>query len=325
MRVVAVPRQVEYLLNRVAAGESRLIEDLLALLADTPLYTPVSNVHDLSDSQGTNVVQVATFSRGSKKLVPTFTNEQIFREWSAGRYQCFALVGADLALSLPEGTSLAVNPGQSHYLELNRSQVKRLKSLEAAPRAGGEAAPAKQEAVSTDPIELQAAPERPVFQLHSADDLRLDDDWVPEPLFERSGLTDHLAQLLSRFPEVEEAYFQDHEDTGGQAALGLLCRGLDAERRFILFDELAELSRCYYGIAGAIDVFDDLDVRASSSWDLFKSLTPVYSRAEQEAGELPELQSSVERFRTRRTGGPWQSMRRTGSRVLNALRGDNDT
>ena len=40
--------------------------------------------------------------------------------------------------------------------------------------------------------------------------------------------------------------------------------------------EIAELSRDLLGAAGALEVYDDLNVSNSNSWDLFSTLVPFY-------------------------------------------------
>ncbi len=349
---------VEMVLDRIAAGEGDRVEELLAVLADAPLYTPVSNVEDLADPRGTNRVSVATFSQGSRKLVPTFSNKDMFVQWSAGRYQCFSVAGADLALSLPPETNLILNPGHPSFLELTSEQLKKLQCIESASSSAdskselqlqrSRAATARLAAIDSNgnlgsanlrdandtsavPLDEDAAIESTVLELE-AFRMERHEDWQPPVLADRSKLVAELRNLLADFIEVEEAYYQDlGDDATTPVVLGMLCSGLDAERRFILFDRVAELSKKFYGIAGAIEVFDDLDVRSSNSWDLFKSLTPVYSsdpafRADVFDGEDrgKGLDNSLEKSKNKKSESSWQSVRKTGSKVLHALRGDGE-
>jgi len=106
-----------------------------------------------------------------------------------------------------------------------------------------------------------------------------------------------------------------------------------------LIDQIAEVSRKYYGSAGAIEVYDDLNLKTSSSWELFKTLAPFYTREKSllAAPVKSELRSNlvIERVRRDRVysnfepgeeeagsspASSWHEIRKTGSKLLNVFR-----
>ena len=111
----------------------------------------------------------------------------------------------------------------------------------------------------------------------------------PSPCLRRE-----LATLLLRYTEVEEAYCFVDVARDSEGGGGLLSPNLGASRRFSLVGEIAEVSRQHFGIAGALEVFDDLHVKSSRSWELFSSLAPFYSRENESEESFEPLADHVE-------------------------------
>ncbi|MCB0322227.1 MAG: enhanced serine sensitivity protein SseB C-terminal domain-containing protein [Bdellovibrionales bacterium] len=276
---------IERYLLAIARGESASISGLLPLLSEAVLYAPVVTFENLGDSKGTSKIRVATFVSGRRTVVPVFTSEESFLDWSDGRHQCFSVAGGDLALTLPRDTWIVVNPGTLHALELSPDDVRTMSEFPPEPL--------HEDAEGTDDIEWSDAPGQagvPAFDEDPEDGLEFpaelfatateQDETLPladaQSETDQEALLEELTQVLRRYPEVQEAYFQ--ENSSEQAVLGLLSVELEPERRFLLIDQIAELSREYYGAAGAIEVYDDLELQSSHSWELFNAITPFYVR-----------------------------------------------
>lgn len=106
----------------------------------------------------------------------------------------------------------------------------------------------------------------------------------------RHQLIEVLIEICQNFVEVEEAYFLAQlDELHAPAIVGLLCRGLHSERRFELVEAIAQEAIRYFGSPSAIEVFDDLDIRSSRSWELFKTMPPIYSSRDSEY--LPKVKS----------------------------------
>jgi len=116
-------RVVDAYLENIAGGQTEYLSDLLLQLSDEILFTPVLSISNPDNAAGANVIKVATFSSAGRRIVPTFTSEENFIEWSAGKHQCFSVAGADLAISLPPNTWLVINPGKPASCELSPEQV----------------------------------------------------------------------------------------------------------------------------------------------------------------------------------------------------------
>ncbi len=283
---------VEQYLDRVAQGETSLRSVLLSHLADTVVYLPAIILENVGDKRGTSKIKVVTFTSRGNKIVPAFTSEDYFFEWSGERYQIFSAVGGDLALALPKDVWLVLNPGLMHSLEISPQEIVALSEQEPA-------------ALSTQSVQSLTSDNESAY---TGDDKYLEQDYdalstiagpaphiiAPEedgaptieervssntssaPPVEVEQLTAELSRVFASFSEIEEAYFQELPDDFGQVVLGLLSTNLDVERRFVLIDGIADVSRKYYGAAGVIEVYDDLNVTTSNSWDLFNAIAPFY-------------------------------------------------
>lgn len=333
--IVRHEKVVERCLKQIASGKRELVPNLLRLLCDEIVYTPVVMFENLGDALGTNRIRVASFVEEGRKIVPVFTAEEFFLEWSDGKYQCFSVTGGDLALTLPKSSWIVINPGRSASVELNPEEIVQLSQAEPLSTDSSSQDVQEQEQ-STNEQSLEVPTRELAFD---ADEFRRHDlpefeqEETPEvslPEADLDGLCSGLSQLLSRYSEVDEAYFHEARDGGGRAAVGLLLKHVAAERRFMLIDGIAELSRRYYGSAGAIEVFDDLYVTSSKSWELFSALTPFYVKGDEDERPVRKSGLLLERefypaededdLFAEEDSSAWQAVKKTGVRFLGALR-----
>jgi len=98
-----------------------------------------------------------------------------------------------------------------------------------------------------------------------------------------TDLNAELRALLKEHGTVSEAYLAPVTAQGNQQMaellLGLLYHRVLPEDRFNLLSAIAQISSDHFGSAGAIEVYDDLHLKHSHSWELFQALTPFYSVA----------------------------------------------
>ncbi len=252
----------EQYLKRIALGERKHTRSALLLLANDLLVTPLAKRSD--ERSGAEKLSVVTLAQGEKKLIPTFTSEDYFLSWSQGKHQSFSVAGADLAISIPRGSSLLIDPGQAHSIELSPEQVNELSQVNEIPD------PAK-----LSPLEL---PPQPAASSAPADPLLAD-----------------LSILLEGYPEVGRSYFLATPGEEAEGILRLVTEGLSAERRFLLMADIAEISRMYFGIAGAIDVYDDLDMSSLGNQPAFEKLPPFYTRRSDERAKDSRLSQTVDK------------------------------
>ncbi|MCB0343689.1 MAG: SseB family protein [Bdellovibrionales bacterium] len=263
-------------LRRVARGESEYLEQLLVLLSNSLLFVPVRSANEFAGSD-TQRLRIPSFSRGNTKVLPVFVTEEALILWS-GDYQCIGLLGADVALSAPEEVWLVVNPGQVTEVELSPSEVAKMARMDSP------------EPNRTVPISDALA--------SASNDFGSVGNAIPDPstVDVDKVLTD-LRTLLSTYEEVSEGFFEMIGGAYSFAILGVLREEMDSERRFNMMAEIAELSRRYFGIAGGIEVYDDLHIARSNSWELFQALTPFFA-AKEDAPTQPKgalLRSKIEK------------------------------
>ncbi len=236
---------IDPLLLRIVRGEVRELAAVLELLAAEPLFVPATEILEgKSKFRGAESLcaAVVTHGIGEKKFVPVFTCEEWLSNWAAGRdYQSLSIAGADLALALPEDVWLQINPGRNNSLDLTPDVVRELASL--------------------SPV--RGADFKYAAQVQPGDSVLAE-----------------LKQLFLEFPEVIEAYFVELEDDYGRSVLGLLLDRIEAERRFMLVHRIAGISQRHYKFASAVEVYDDLCLKSSSSWDLFSTIAPCYVRSD---------------------------------------------
>jgi hypothetical protein len=338
---VGSEKVIEGYLEKIASGQKEYLSDLLLHLSEEILYTPVVAIQNAGDAQGTKKIKVATFSSEGRSIVPTFTSEEYFLEWSDGKHQCFSVSGGDLALSLPRNTWLVINPGYSSSYELSPDQISVVAEADRFSRKSGIACaeafePEGRRATRTD---LRTGLFSDQALQPAGSETRAEGENETFPFVSEQVCTD-LSSVLKDYQEIDEAYFEATLGGSSQAELGILAQQLSAERRFVLIDEIAEISRKYYGSAGAIEVYDDLNIKSSRSWELFSAIAPFYSknRGEETTDAAPsELRShlTIERIRAKRVNtdiepapeeeeevpsSAWEELRKKSSKLFGSFR-----
>lgn len=114
-----------------------------------------------------------------------------------------------------------------------------------------------------------------------------------DPEQQLETLRKELQTLFEDFPGVAEAYLVVAPSTPATYLLGILASELSPEVRFTLIDEIAQRSQRYFGEAGAIEVYDDLRLKNSRSWELFQTFVPFFLRGETRSVQDPSLRSQV--------------------------------
>lgn len=264
-------------LRRVARGETEYLEQLLILLSQSLLFVPVRSAREFAESDFQRL-RIPTFSRGATKVLPVFVTEEALILWS-GDYQCIGLLGADVALSVPEEVWLVVNPGQVTEVELSPSEVAKIARIDSP-----------QPKHSAPMMEVVASQSREDRESHA----------IPDPsTVDVEAVLEDLRELLDSREEVSEGFFEMIGGAYSFAILGVLRKEMDSESRFLMMADIAEISRKHFGIAGGIEVYDDLHMPRSNSWELFQALTPFYSKdtpERVEPGAAAPLRSKIEKL-----------------------------
>ncbi len=251
---------LEDFLKKIAHGDREHVDFALSLLSSDLLITPVT-YEEVGANKQTKKIRVVTFFENDKKIIPTFTTEDYLFEWAGSKYQSFSLPGADLSLSLPADAYLRINPGTDHAVELTPEEVKRLS--QAAPVSLQTPAPPKEEIAPQETV--VASPSSPsTVKVEKTKDQLLGD----------------LRFLLERYSEVTKAYFVAMQREHSEAVIGLVTERMSPERRFLLMADVAEVSRIYFGTAGAMDVYDNVDFKSLNARNIFDNLEPFYERKE---------------------------------------------
>jgi len=274
--------KIEQYLEAIYRGQNASVSVLLPALANQFVFAPLLDITHENDARSTNRIKVATFAAGLRRVVPVFTSEKFFNDWSDGRYRSFSVAGGDLALTLPKGSWLVLNPGKMHSLELSPDDVITLASIDEVSVS------LPVEELSAEIVQENLEDEVYEEDITDADEtvihLTAERVQTGAELSREDKATSHedvktlLCEIFPRFPEIREAYLAETESS--QAVLGLLAPQVDPEQRFLLIDTIATISRKTYGTAGAIEVYDDLDLRTSHSWDIFNVLPPFYVASE---------------------------------------------
>jgi hypothetical protein len=243
-------------LRQYAQGDRTVLRKTLALLADHIIFAPVSLFVDLADDAGTKKAKVVTLVEEGRRLIPAFTSEDLFFDWAQNDYQCLPMRTADFALTLPPNTGLLLNPGLPIECEFSSADLE--------PLLG-------------EDLELYDELLEEEETLHAEDPF---EETLAEPfqVAQEGEAENHLMAFLKGYPEVLEAYFVETRNDQSEMVLGLLTQDLSVERRFVMIAEVGEISRRLYGYAGAIETYTDLHVPHSSSWELFRLVSPFFVR-----------------------------------------------
>jgi hypothetical protein len=299
-----VAAALDILLKEYRRGSEAERRQFLRELANRLVFVPLVRIVSERDTQGTRKIQIVSEIRDGHKHVSAFTAEERFEHWVGELdYQCFSLAAGDLALTLPAGSTLCIDAGSDHALELDSDEVQFLAFPEpeegaavetaAEPDSDEDAFAVAETAAATDePVMAEPLPEEreqvaPYDDSFAPAAFPEQADSRPESSPERNltmsldQATSELSSLLEKYPGVEEAYLASTKLAHPGCVLGVLSERLGSEERFGLIEGVANISRSVFGEAGAIEVYDDLNSQTSRSWDLFNTLAPFYSRQHQ--------------------------------------------
>jgi hypothetical protein len=110
-------------------------------------------------------------------------------------------------------------------------------------------------------------------------------------------IEERFLQVVRKFEHIQEAYSVPYATAHSEWVMGVLADPWSSDERFELIESIAKISQEFYGYAGAVEVYDDLNDTHSKSWELFKMISPFYSR-DLESPYTP-LSSSIEREHSR--------------------------
>ena len=255
----------------ILAGDDRARRTLLKELAPSLVIIPVVHTQSLKDKSGTQKIKIQEIFDNEQRYIPMFVNEEYYFQWTTGEQQMISLVAGDVALTLPPETGIVLNPGSAVEIVLSTADAKNLSEIELIADEAVE--PPKK----SDPVDAWAAVKsngitKPAPQpppQNAIDEGR----WVP-------GVELQLREILADFPAVSEAYLVYTNHPERAAVLGILTDDrLNSDSRFGIVEQIAMAAKKHFGAAGAIEVYDDLYQRNTRSWELFRSIKPLYSRS----------------------------------------------
>lgn len=231
---------LQSILQKAAVGERRPLTELLRLLAKTPLFAPVVRMQVVGGSTGTSKIVLRTISDANQKFVPAYLSEEDLKSYAGQNTESFSVLGADLALSLPAGTGLWISRGAEANVKLLPRELRRISEFEDEPE---------------------------IAEVNEASEL-VDD------------ARDALRSMCDKYSEIEEAYYVPGKDPTAGGVFGLRAAELSPDRRFRLVASVADVSKRLFGLAGAIEVYDDLSKVSSGSVTMFDTHVPFFVREE---------------------------------------------
>lgn len=265
-----MPERIIDLSKAVIGGDDRARRSLLRELASSLVIIPVVQTQSLKDKSGTQKIRIEEIFRNDQRFIPMFANEELFFGWTTGEHQMLSLVAGDVALTLPPGTGVILNAGSEYQVVLSAAEAKYLSEIEITPDED-------EVPNSNGQVQSHSSPETTYSKVSpSSQPLppKLDDNrWIP-------GVELQLREILADFPAVSEAYLVYTNHPERAAVLGLLTDDrLNSDSRFGIVEQIAMAAKKHFGAAGAIEVYDDLYQRNTRSWELFRSIKPLYSRS----------------------------------------------
>lgn len=114
-----------------------------------------------------------------------------------------------------------------------------------------------------------------------------------------SEIEEKLLEIVKRFTSIQEAYTVAHPTDHSERVMGVLSDIWNADERFQLTEAVARISQVTYGYAGAIILYDDLHDIHSSSWELFKMMSPFYVKEldqKEASNSVDSLSSQIEKM-----------------------------
>ncbi len=291
---------LDELLESLRGASASEIRRALPALANFNVVVPVIRFKNLNDPQGTRRIQVVHRQNDDRREVAVFSSEDLLLAWAKDDvYQCFSVAAGDLALTLPSESWLVFDAGTANELILEPELVQVLAWGEETSAA--EPPPPRKEQVPAAQPQTAATPARDGTATISIADVvpeaaasaRTEPEVDPEKLEEQ--LRQDLEDLFKHLGMIDEAYLVKAPGLPTTYLLGVLAAELRPEARFALIEEIAQRSQKYFGEAGAIEVYDDLRLSSSKSWELFQTYIPFFVRDDRATGtESESLAQQVE-------------------------------
>lgn len=247
---------LEKYLYRIARGELRDLEPLIPLIPPSVLFMPVLTETNMGRQ---SQLRLPIMERSNKKYLPVFLRRShVMATYEKLRVVPQEVRGETLLLSLPPDVGILFEPNSSLEVSFDVSDF-------------GYQKPDTEAILEPD---LSMDPELPA----ALEDLFSDEVPKAIPLVDIKKLEYVLKTELVKYREVVEAFFIPFVSSYSDAILGILREEIDDERRYDLSEAIARISNEFYGYAGAIEIFDDLQDPNSSAWGKFQTEAPFYNR-----------------------------------------------
>lgn len=238
---------LNHFLTLLANGDKSVVDRVLESLAKETLFIGYTKSRESGD---TVAFSVPVWVSPRKRVLPAFLVQDEFLRWSKGQHQCLPLAAGDLAAVFPEKTMLVLNPDRLNSVELTGETFRRVMEFDADVRKTGVIMTLQGEA-----------------RLGETDHLK-----------RVSQMQEELRRTFRHYPEVTEAVYRMPDDHFPGGLLGVITSMMDPERRFFLMSEIGQLSRVYFGTVGAIEVFDDQEIRRATQWQYLTDVKSLYSQ-----------------------------------------------
>ncbi len=252
---------LEKYLYRIARGELRDLEPLIPLIPPSILFIPVIEEKSLGVESH---IRLPMIERASKKYLPVFLRKShVLATYEKLKVVPQEVRGETLLMTLPHNVGILFEPNSSLEVAFDVSDF------------GYSDAEYNESKEEIEDSSISAfVPELP----SALEDLFSDDAPKASPFVEIKKLEYVLRMELSKFNEVLEAFLLPFTSSYSDAILGVLREEIDDERRYELSEAIARVSNEFYGYAGAIEIFDDLQDPNSSAWGKFQTEAPFYKR-----------------------------------------------
>lgn len=145
-------------LTKVAAGDSSFESKLAAQLTDRLLYLPLSSTKKSSDKKSSSgcTIDVLQVKEDDGAYIPVFVAKKKLESWCAEKgysTKSISLFGGDLAMVMPEGVSLLINPGSDLAVKLPAAVLKAMR-VDAEEEEGLDLKEVIHQPVAAAPVEL---------------------------------------------------------------------------------------------------------------------------------------------------------------------------
>lgn len=283
------------LIKNLSSGNTKERKSALLKLSEQIVFVPATSFEKKVNGEETKKIKIVHSNIDDKNVIPVFIQEDIFFDYiSKHNYQCFSLPLGDLGLTAPADYWIVIDPELETEIFLSPEDISIL---------SGTTPFETKQSIETPSEKVE---EFPIYAEEYEDQVNDESEQATEMYNESSSayklnpynisadaeeIKQSLKEALEKYNQIVEAYYI-HNDSG-TTALGLVSENLTLENRFNLIEEVANISREFFGEAGLIEVFDDLASYSSSSWELFKTITPFYEKQKVNKSSVP-LSSQME-------------------------------